>query len=234
MSPPTAWAWAASGKHPVVKDYIRIGRETSAAGTLSRWVEEGYARVSGNTTLHSWRFFARGTQPGELACGLLRDSFDGAGRPFPFLIVGSGRLEGWEKHWVSIPEICDAIWERMEFLCTKRVFDLDELKTDISRLPSPALKKQWQSAAVSAVDRSLHDSREGMLAIGLKEAGDHHSEIMQGLTTLKAHSRSVPDALFIGGVPEQSFLVAFTRQINAADFLRLWTIGDLSGEGSSQ
>jgi type VI secretion system protein VasJ len=219
------WAWAASGKHPVVKDYIRIGRETSVADTLSQWVEEGYTRVSKNTALHSWRFFARGTKPEELVCGLLRDSFDGAGRPFPFLIVGTGRLEGWEKHWVYIPEILGGVWERMEFLSTKRVFDLDELKNDISRLPSPALKKQWQSAAVSAVDGSLPDSREGMLSIGLKGAGDLRSEIMQGLMALKAHTRSVPDALFIGGPPEQSFLVAFTRQINTADFLRLWTMG---------
>jgi type VI secretion system protein VasJ len=225
MSPPTTWAWAASGKHPVVKDYIRIGRETSAADTLSKWVEEGYTRVSGNTALHSWRFFARGTQSEELVCGLLRDSFDGVGRPFPFLIVGSGRIEGWEKHWVYIPEILDGIWERMEFLCTKRVFDLEELKADIGGLPSPAFKKQWQGAAASAVDRSLPDSREGMLAIGLKGAGDLRSEIMQGLTTIKANTRCVPDAVFIGGPPEQSFLVAFTRQINADDFLRLWTMG---------
>ena len=226
MSPPATWAWAASGKHPVVKDYIIIGQETTIANALAGWVEEGYARVSGNTALHSWRFLARGAQPEELACGLLRDSFDGAGRPFPFLIVGSGRLEGWEKHWVYLPEICDSLWERMEFLCTKRVFGLDELKTDISRLPSPVLKKQWPSAAVSEGDgTSLADSREGMLAIGLKGAGDHHGEIIQGLATLKAHSSSVPDALFIGGPLERSFLVAFTRQINAADFLRLWTMG---------
>jgi type VI secretion system protein VasJ len=209
----------------VVKDYIRIGRETSIADTLSKWVEEGYARVSANTTLHSWRFFARGTKPEELVCGLLRDSFDGAGRPFPFLIVGTGRLEGWEKHWVYIPEILNGVWERMEFLCTKRVFDLDELKADIGRLPSPAFKKQWPSAAVPAAWRSLPDSKEGLISIGLKGAGDLHGEIMQGLTAIKAHSRCVPDALFIGGPPEQSFLVAFTRQINAADFIRLWTMG---------
>jgi type VI secretion system protein VasJ len=225
MSAPTTWDWAASGKHPVVKDYIRIGKETSIADTFSRWVEEGYRRVSGNTALHSWRFFAKGTQPEELVCGLLRDSFDGVGRPFPFLIVGTGMLEGWEKHWVYIPEILDGVWERIEFLCTKRVFDLNELKTDISRLPSPAFKEKWPPAVVSAVDRSLPESQEGLLAIGLKGAGDLHSEIMQGLMALKAHSRSVPDAIFIGGPLEQSFLVAFTRQINAADFLRLWTIG---------
>lgn len=225
MNTSATWAWAAFGKHPVVKDYIRFGRETPVADALSRWVEEGYTRVSGNTALHSWRFFTRGTQPEELVCGLLRDSFDGAGRPFPFLIVGTGRLEGWEKYWVYIPEILGGVWERMEFLCTKRVFDLDELKKDIGRLPSPAFKKLWQPAAGPAVDGSLPDSREGMIAIDLKGAEDHRSEIMQGLTTIKAHTRSVPDALFIGGAPEQSFLVAFTRQINAADFHRLWTIG---------
>jgi type VI secretion system protein VasJ len=209
----------------VVKDYIRIGPETPAAGALSRWVEEGYSKVPVSTNLHSWRFFARGTQPRELVCGLLRDSFDGAGRPFPFLIVGTGRLEGWEKHWVYLPEILDGLWGRMEFLCMKRVFDLEELKADISRLPSPVFKKEWQPATVPEGDRSLIDSQEGMFVIKLKGAGDHTSEIMQGLMTLEAHSGYIPDAVFIGGPPEQSFLVALTRPVKAEDFLKLWTMG---------
>jgi type VI secretion system ImpM family protein len=225
VSTSTTWAWAASGKHPVVKDFIRLGPETPAVGALSRWVEKGYSKVPVITNMHSWRFFARGTQSQELVCGLLRDSRDGAGRPFPFLIVGTGRIEGWEKHWVYLPEILGGLWERLEFLSIKRVFDLEELKADVSRLPSPVFKKEWQPETVPEGDRSLLETKEGMFVIRLKGAGDHTSEIVQGLMTLKIHSGYVPDAVFIGGPLEQSFLVAFTRQINAADFFVLWTMG---------
>lgn len=225
MSTSATWAWAASGKHPVVKDFIRFGPETPAVGALSRWVEEGYSKVPVITNMHSWRFFARGTQSQEIVCGLLRDSRDGAGRPFPLLIVGTGRIEGWEKHWVYLPEILGGLWERLEFLSTKRVFDLEELKADVSRLPSPVFKKQWQPVEVPEGDRSLLDGQEGMFSLGLKGTVDYSSEIIQGLKTLKTLSLSVPDAVFIGGLLEQPFLVAFTRQINAADFNRLWTMG---------
>jgi len=221
-----AWTWAAWGKHPVVKDYIRFGPETLSAGALYRWVEEGYSKVPVNTNLHSWRFFARGTQPRELVCGLLRDSFDGAGRPFPFLIVGTGRLEGWEKHWVHLPEIVGGLWERLEFLSTRRVFDLEELKGDVGRLPSPVFKKQWQPLEVPEGDGALFDAHEGMFSMGLNGTGDHLSEIVQGLNTLKTQDLPTPDAVFIGGLLEQSYLVAFTRLLNDSDFLRLWTMGN--------
>ncbi len=226
MNPCASWAWSAWGKHPVVKDYIRFGHETPAALFLSRWVEEGYARVSPNALLRSWRFFARGTRPGELVSGLLRDSFDGAGRPFPFLLVGAGRLEGWEKRWVYLPEILGGIWERLEFLSTKRAFDLEELKADVGRLPSPVLPGQWRPADVPVGDGSTFEGREGMFSTGLKGTGDHCGEIVRLLKTLEARPTGVPDAVFMGGLLERPFLVAFSRSLNDSDFLRLWTMGD--------
>ncbi len=62
--------------------------------------------------------------------------------------------------------------------------------------------------------------------MGLKGAGDHSSEIVQGLKSIKTRSLPVPDAVFIGGLPEQSYLVAFTRFLNDSDFYRLWTMGN--------
>lgn len=224
MNTANAWTWSASGKHPVVKDFIRIGAETPAAITFSRWVEEGYAHISGHASMHSWRFFARGAQPRELVCGLLRDSFDGAGRPFPFLIVGAGKIEGWEKHWVNLHEVLDSVWERLEFLGTRRLSDLAELKADVSRLPSPVFQKDWQPARIPEVKGASFDAQEGMLAMSLKGTGDHSGEIVHGLMALEARSSSAPDAVFIGGPLERPFLVAFTRQINAADFGRLWEL----------
>ncbi|MCK7512001.1 MAG: hypothetical protein MZV70_53455 [Desulfobacterales bacterium] len=165
--------------------------------------------------------------PGELVCGLLRDSLDGAGRPFPFLIVGTGRLEGWEKHWVYLPEIVGGLWERLELLSTKRVFDLEELKADVGRLPSPVFNKGMAACwkCLKAMGLCLMP-RRGCLSLELKGTGDHSSEIMQGLKTLRARSLSVPDAVFIGGLLEQPLSggihkAAATRRILTG----LWTMG---------
>ena len=35
------WTWSAVGKHPVVKDYIKLGQETPLLNAFLKWVEEG-------------------------------------------------------------------------------------------------------------------------------------------------------------------------------------------------
>jgi type VI secretion system protein VasJ len=217
------WIWAAAGKHPAVKDYIRLGQDTPVMGAFSRWVEVGFSRVSRDTAQHSWRFFARGSQREELVCGLVRDSRDGAGRPFPFLILGTGTLEGWEHQWVNLPDACDGPWERMEFLCMKRIFDLEELKGDIIRLPRPSLKGEGQPGAESPEGSLIPPQDSGMVSIPLAGTGDHREESVHLLKLMDARYHTVPDAVFIGGAIEHAFLAGFFRPLNTADFMRLWT-----------
>jgi len=191
---------------------------------FTRWVEEGYRKVNDNTMQHSWRFFARGHRRGELCCGVVRDSRDGAGRPFPLLVIGSGRLEGWERHWEVLPKTLDALWERIETLCVKRAFDLDELKGDIIRLSAPALSRENHDPPDSARGITMNAMHEDMLAVSLRGSAGDSREILQLLASIKGHVQDVPNAIFIGGPPERAFVVAFIRPLNADDFVRLWTI----------
>jgi len=216
------WTWGAAGKHPIVKDYISLGQETPLLHVFSRWVEEGYHKVNKDTTHRSWRFFAKGMKRAELSCGLLRNSHDGVGRPFPFIILGSGPLEGWEPRWEILPLAFDTLWERMEYLCAKRVFDLTELKKDIERLPNPSLPEEGQFVVESGSE--LPQQQDGILSIPLKGTGDPREEIIQCLMLFKSSSHHIPDAVFIGGPAEQSFLVIFTRSLNMADFKKLWAV----------
>jgi len=220
----SSWVWGASGKHPVVKDYITIGGTPIMSG-LSRWMEEGYRRVGRKTTSCSWRFFGRGPRMGDVACGLIRDSSDGAGRPFPLLIMGQGRLDGWEKVWEQLPRVLDDLWMRMEFLCSRRVFDLEELKRDIRSFPVPVLPGEHGRAAGTGVEFPVPSGKEGFFSFALTGA-DLQDEAVRLLTALKDHVQPVPEAVFAGGSLDESFLVAFARPLVVRDFETLWTMTD--------
>jgi type VI secretion system protein VasJ len=51
-------------------------------------------------------------------CGLGRDSSDSIGCPYPLLIMGEGRLKGWEKRWSQLPVQLNRTWKRMESIVT--------------------------------------------------------------------------------------------------------------------
>lgn len=225
MKAGSPWAWGASGKHPVVKDFIMIGTETPLLRTLSRWVEEGFARVGASADLHSWRFFARPGRSGGLSCGLVRDSRDNAGRPFPLLVVGSGTLAGWERSWERLPAAFDQIWSRIEFMCAKRAHDLAELKSDLDALPAPALDCGSPRCTAPREGAGPRLSSGGMCTVPLAGGEDHIAEVVRKLAGMREGSGITPDAVFIGGTRERSFLVAFARALSSEDFVSLWSMG---------
>jgi hypothetical protein len=71
--------------------------------------------------------------------GLLRDSVDTVGRPFPLLVLGTGQLDGWEETWELMPMIFEGLWSRMEYLTAKRSYDLGALESELVVLPRPTL-----------------------------------------------------------------------------------------------
>lgn len=228
MKSDAGWGWALAGKHPVVKDYIRIGQGSSLMDDFSRWVEGGYPRVKPAATPHSWRFFARGRRRGELSCGLIRDSRDGAGRPFPLLIMGWGVLAGWEEDWVHLPYSLDALWERIEFVCTRRVFDLEELKSEVLRLGGPSPVAGLWMPGGSAVRDGIPQHR-GMAAARLPGTADHLDEIVELLLRMDKPGTAEPEAVFMGGPPEPSYVAVFFRPLVADDFATLWCMEQGNG-----
>jgi len=224
VKPVSPWTWGASGKHPVVKDYIVIGRETPLLRTLSRWVEDGFGRVGASSDLHSWRFFARAGGSGDLSCGLVRDSRDSVGRPFPLLVVGSGGLAGWDRSWERLPAALDALWSRIEFICTKRAYDLAELKADISVLPAPVLDYGSQDAPVPGEGVGPELKPGCICSVPLAGSDDHIEEAVRILAGMRVGSSITPDAVFIGGTSGRSFLVAYGRTLSSDDFVGLWTM----------
>ena len=62
--PPEGWRFAAFGKHPGAKDYIRLGSTTPMLEGIADWVDQGYAGIEGKrkgmADAASWRFWSKG------------------------------------------------------------------------------------------------------------------------------------------------------------------------------
>lgn len=240
-----SWHWAAWGKHPVAKDYFSLGLNSPLIKAFCDWIEKGYqtlgSRRRPSSKLCSWRFWAKGPKKESLVCGVGRDSSDSLGRPYPLLIVGTGPLEGWEDQWDLLPFACEKTWSQIEYLSTKRFIDVKELEDAIGivRPPYPHWsefvfqRERSQRASPCASgdleNRAISLSRKPEFFIRLEGGASNDPFTLTGLwhLLLKSPSGGVPNAVFMGGTPHESYLVVFKRPLVPADFVRLWSEPDI-------
>jgi hypothetical protein len=235
-------------------DYFQVGHVAPLAQAFAAWIESGYqkllARNHAGRKFHSWRFWARGIRKGHIACGVGRDSSDSAGRPYPLLIMGTGTLSGWEENWDLLTFLFEGIWSQIEYLASRPLADLKQLESEISRINMPiedwsALATQGlrgsgsshghdqngHTGAFSAIGRAaeaLLTHSEFLVSIDSHLDGDASSLVGSWTRALKSRTNIVPNAVFVGGIPEQSYLALFTRSLNSTDFERLWSVSSES------
>lgn len=256
------WGFAANGKHPAAKDYLRTGQSSPLMEGFVRWVEEGYSAISASKKKaggrsYAWRFWARGGKKDALVCGVVKDSSDGLGRLYPLLIMGTGPLPGWEDTWELLPFACEETWSQIEFLSAHTFDEFGKLEKGISNIRQPesdwpalqiVRKKQEKAGEMPGHPTASSWDAEGRepRASGLKEKTevyislDHSSS--QDLSILisnwhhlfKTHVKAVPSATFIGGTLEKSYVAFFRRPLVSADFIRLWSIdcAEVRSDGS--
>ena len=205
---------------------------------LSRWVETGYqslgSRLEGSTNNCSWRFWARGAKKDAILCGLLKSSSDKIGRAYPFLLIGTGPIDGFESHWDLVPFACEKTWREMEYVAAKRLADFAELERQIGAFRPPvgdwgALNRDREAAR--EVDYSGAD--RDVAAIGGKETVMIPLSDMRGRDIytlaglwhlwLKENGGRPPHAVFIGGSVDKASLAVFRRALTPDDFAKLWT-----------
>ncbi len=243
MKTASQWLWTAFGKHPSSADFFSVGSSFPLALDFSGWVKAGYtplvARVKRTAGSCSWRFWARGRSRGEIACGLLRDSHDCFGRPFPLLIIGSGPLPAWEEHWEMLPAVLERVWRRIE-LNSARVFgSLAAFEEEIGKTRPP--DPEWpastpydagetEDAEALAPDLvrlgeeagKVSAGETGSIRLGGDGSADGHVFIMHASCALKEGLDAMPNTVFIGGTNNESFLVFFRRPMRPPDFAALW------------
>ena len=180
-----------------------------------------------------------------LVCGLVKDSIDRVGRPYPLLIVGTGPLKGWQDRWDLLPFACERSWNQIESLSIRTFQDLKELEEEIRKIraPSPewseyeAVRKDleqsglsWESGISSweppdyrTLEAGLREQKEIMVYLNEKHPHDQFTLTSLYHSAFKARYQVLPNAVFMGGTLDTTYLAVFQRPLTSADFVKLWS-----------
>jgi len=245
VAAPEGWRFAAFGKHPWAKDYIRLGSTTPMLTGIADWVDKGYAGIEGKkkgmADAASWRFWSKGFGPGALVCGVVRDSVDRLGRPYPLLVLGTGALRDWEGYWDLLPYACRPVWQRIEYLGAQRYEEIGRFESAIRGLHSPV--PEWadfsgrRDREVAASDHAGDDAVPGEASRFIRLDGgagrDPFPAAVGWQSRVRQDDAEAPNAVFFGGTISRAYLGVFRKPLATADFVRIWTVtgGD---EGSME
>lgn len=246
------WNWAVCGKHPIARDYLRIGLTTSLLEAFESWFEKGYRMLSNQRSINSvnsWRFWAKGLTKGNLICGVGKDSSDSLGRQYPLLIMGDGSIEGWEEDWDLLHNVFEKTWNQIETISSRNYDDLTDFENEIRSIENPdrywlelKSKNRIRNEPGSSVNtltiqmnrdeirenvRYLSDKLEVHIPLDNQTTGNISNMAGLWCSLFKTHTVSAPNAVFMGGVPEKHFLSVFLRPLNTMDFFQLWSVSSL-------
>jgi len=244
------WEWTAYGKHPAASDYFQVGGGDPIIKAFFGWLEMGYQKLLSTKAerkqIHSWRFWSQGMKKDTIACGVCRDSNDSLGRPYPLMVMGAGALPEWKDHWDLLPAVFDSVWAQIEYVIARQVRELDQLEGDLKRITMPSPhgsgydreRPNTGTPDMSSRERSFSPSGNGFekavdallthgefcVCLDNNESGDFLRPVIAWSRALKASGNIMPSSIFMGGLPERSYLAVFQRSLNANDFVGLWYI----------
>jgi type VI secretion system protein VasJ len=226
------WQWSASGKHPAMKDFFHLGDNDPLVMGFSKWVQSGFQQAGSPkdpSSFYSWRFWAKGLKKENLACGIVRDSSDSLGRPYPILVMGIGPLNGWENSWDLLPSACETTWNQMEYVSTRMFQGLKQMEEEVQKIQPPF--SAWNEIAGKKGDFgelenqvfSMNQEKEFFIPLDQKPL-DPSAWIRFWHFRFKKAGEGIPSALFMGGTLANAFLAVFKRPLVSSDFVRLWSL----------
>jgi hypothetical protein len=246
------WKWAAFGKHPSLKDYFYYGEDDPLFLSIQSWIDRGYQetfnRLSQNPLTASWRFWIKNPSRHFIACGVVRDSSDSLGRRYPICLIGYGYLNQWENHLPLVPVVCEKTWSDMEYITRKESADYIQLKNKMRKISAPlnhwkAFSKQIEDHQSNhcfisrLAEKQLHESRlfeylqkrlesKKSFILSVRDTANGHVwEIMTLFHSFYDHHFSdIPNAVFMGGRPNESYISVFRKALSIEDFKQLWLI----------
>jgi hypothetical protein len=204
---------------------------------IAQWVGAGYREVCGESPPNGhrfWRFWLRGQQKDYFTCGLLRDSCDGIGRPYPFTVMGTGPVAGWEQHSSLLAASCEVSWRSMEQLAAQAFKDVASLERSLASLKPP--RNDWDTlqqeilpttggvVSLAGLPTEAGIDDQGRIVCPISEMNSLESQLANFVTKNIDESPDFNPAIFIGGLLEFPLLVIYTRSLKKEDCKLLWSI----------
>ncbi len=210
--------------------------------SFSGWIENGYqVLASGDNPAkprRSWRFWTREARRDNLACGIVRDSNDSLGQPYPLLVIGTGPLKGWVSQWDLVPLACESVWGQMEYLSTKTFNDLRELGEGVQNVTPPDV--EWLELArkresfqdlgpleISQLEKGISGFSERtdcFILLDQMPPRDDFERIGLYHSFVRARMEAAPSAIFMGGTAQKPYIAFFRRPLAPSDFIHLWSV----------
>ena len=169
----------------------------------------------------------RGMARDQLACGILSQSCDAIGRPYPLLLMGSGTSQNWEECWENLPMACEAIWSSAETLVTQESITLSELVAGLGKLTAPADIALDDSLPPAFSLKSLNGDMDSEFCLfSLEAVNGSRIEVAAAMRLsllLKKRNAVPPVAVFIGG-GKTAQMAVMRRPLKSLDFDVLWNL----------
>ncbi|MCP3941331.1 MAG: type VI secretion system-associated protein TagF [Desulfobacteraceae bacterium] len=246
------WSWVAYGKHPSIKDYLTVGKESPLFSALSKWMENGFRALSRGEVVNngiSWRFIATSAND-RMVSGVMKSSYDSMNRSFPLLVMGDGYLENWTNNWSYMPFACEKIWAAAEHITTVKADNIKELGKLIRRIGEPEANYDGfksQMVKLGNMDLCAFDSgfnkaftdklnnidgllRNNELLLSLGGGGVDSLmslvSVTKFLKAIKNRTSKLPVMVFWGGTDQKSWIYLLKRPLKQEDFRIIWTIGN--------
>ncbi|WDP92872.1 MAG: type VI secretion system-associated protein TagF [Desulfobacter sp.] len=220
----------AHGKHPAFGDYFSINMEASPlAGALSAWIEQGVKLekfLGAKTNTCAFRFWIKGIKKEDLVLGIVRDSSDSMGRPYPLLVMSTFRMKDRERQWHNIFTWFDPVFRRFEEVAAARHETFRAFETAISRpgFAGPKTKEKESSRLALTLMgwfKKEKDKEAMILPVTELETGYTGAVRQEGGWGLFKRTE-MPSTVFLGGVTDRPRAAFYNRPLKAADFIDLF------------
>jgi type VI secretion system protein VasJ len=151
--------------------------------------------------------------------------------------MGTGLLKGWEDNWDLLPFAFENGWRQMEYMSVRRFTDIRQIADEVGSIKPP--DPHWSKFTgqregqkefgrnFSGMESKVSDLIERPeFLVPLNSGPSNDPFNLAGLWHffLKMRMEKIPNAVFMGGIPEEACLAVFKRPLVSRDFVRLWTL----------
>lgn len=222
---------SAFGKHPAFDDFFSVQMDSAITRALAAWIEkaaEQHLQDQKHTSC-SYRFWTKGIKSRDLIIGLVRDSSDRMGRPYPLLITGGVTIKNWQKTWHGIFAAFEPVFRTFEASATGRHDDFKSFETALQKING-----QGFSAPAKTVDKLSNtilafykqDGRANRLSLPVPKllTTFENTGVKPDTWGFLKKNPPIPGAVFLGGMPDMPMIHIFNRPLRAQDFNRLFEL----------